>query len=247
MKLKLTISIVLIICILLCSCERVRTENTQGEDLVIKISYNSPNVLYGSLNGQSCFSKDPVLAVDPSFEQGLELKKRVFEDGKFVYTYDWGEIQPTDKVYMQPAIVVVPKIDSVRCYELREGLVTEVDDDKWFTVESVSSTTKNLGFDGYTSIGITITRHSGIFPHLLWIAANGSGYTCQGIVQTDPEYGQYTKGHYTFQLNAFDAMFGNLVLITSPQKSFYNSEDLFTLASNYEMDIDSIVEVEVVA
>ena len=246
MKKRLFISMVLVVCMLLCSCGNPTAGVTQGEELIIKISYESPGWDYGPLNAQSCFSRDPIVAADSGFGETLKLKSRVFEEDKFIYTYDWGEITPTDKVYMQPAIVVIPKVDSVRCFELEEGLITDIDGDEWFTVEAVNTSTKTMGFDGYTSMGITIKKHSGIFPHRLWIAVNGDGQGCEAIVQTAPEYGQYTMGEYLFQLNAFDVMVGNLILITSPKQGLYNEEDVFTLMRSYKTEIEADVEVEVV-
>ena len=247
MRKNIFITMILIICMLLCSCQiSGGGDNQEWGELVIKINYESPNAMFGVLDAKSCFSRDPIVAVDSSFGTTLTPKQRIFEEGMFVYTYDWGEIQPTDKVYIRPAIVVAPKVDSVRCYELKEGVVADIDGDEWFTVESVNKTTKTMGFDGLTSVEVIIKRHSGIFPHLLWIAASGEGYVCEGIAQTDFELGQYTKGHYGFSLNAFDAMFGNLILITSPKEGLYNTEDVFTLVRDYKMDIMSEVEVEVV-
>ena len=40
-----------------------------------------------------------------------------------MYTYSWGAITPTETVYMQPAIAVVPKSSETIAVELKEDVV----------------------------------------------------------------------------------------------------------------------------
>lgn len=147
---------------------------------------------------------------------------------------------------MQPAIAVVPKSSETIAVELKEDVVVgNTDGEIQFTVDEVEDTTKTMEFDGYNYIHVGINIHSDKEPRWLWIVANKEAYKCTSTIQTDFTDGKYNICHYSFKLNAFDALIGNMVLATCHEDEFEAASDIFDIVKNPQMNVSADVEVVV--